>query len=444
VSEAGHIEIATVVATALCFGLLLRWIKQPPLVGYILAGITLGPSGFALVTNRDAVAILAEMGVLLLLFVIGMEMSLRGFRRVARVAVGVAALQISVALISMYLLGQALGWPAGQIVLFGFILAISSTAVAMKLLEDIGELRTEVGRIAIGVLIAQDLAVIPMVLVIRGMGEASSGLVWLVAAKIIIAVALLAFMVRYLTKREKVSVPFEKIAESNVEIAALIAIGLCFCFALFSHLIGLSSAFGAFLAGLWIGNSTARSTLLNATLPIQGVLIMVLFLSFGLLIDLDFVWSRLGTVLALLVIATIIKSALNIFFMRALGEPWPRAWLAGMTTSQIGEFSFVLLATGAASGIINENGQKLAMAVIALSLMTSPFWLFSARRLETMPWQRIFSSGEVFALLYGRELLAISQFTKWLRRIMPGRKRTQAEDQSRQPPDSVVSPDKKT
>ena len=439
-SESGHIEIAAVVATALFFGLLLRWIRQPPLVGYILAGIALGPSGLALVTNRDAVGILAELGVLLLLFVIGMEMSLRGFRRVVRIATGVATLQIIFALAMMYLLGLALDWPAGRIVLFGFIFAISSTAVAMKILEDIQELRTEVGRIAIGVLIAQDLAVIPMVLVIRGMGEAGGGLVWLVVAKVAIAVTLLVLMVRYLTKRERVSVPFENVAASNVEIAALIAIGLCFCSALFSHLIGLSSAFGAFLAGLWIGNSTARSTLLHATLPIQGVLIMVLFLSFGLLIDLGFVWSNLGTVLALLMIATIVKSVLNIFFMRILGEPWPRAWLAGMTTSQIGEFSFVLLATGAASGVVNENGQKLAMAVIALSLMTSPFWLYSARRLEQLPWQRMFNSGQILSQLYSREFRAFKILAQRFQALRPGRKSVVGETPSNtQTPETTLA-----
>lgn len=426
-SEAGHIEIATVVATALVFGLLLRWIKQPPLVGYILAGVALGPSGLALIGNREAVAVLAELGVLLLLFVIGMEMSLRGFRRVVRVALGVASLQIMAALGMMFLLGQALDWPAGQIVLFGFVLAISSTAVAMKILEDIGELRTEAGRIAIGVLIAQDLAVIPMVLVIRGMGEASGGLVWLIAGKIVIAITLLALMVRYLTKRERVGIPFEKAAASNVEIAALMAICLCFCFALFSHMIGLSSAFGAFLAGLWIGNSTARGALLHATLPIQGVLIMVLFLSFGLLIDFAFVWAHLGTVLALVVLATFVKSAFNIFFMRLFGEPWPRAWLAGVTTSQIGEFSFVLLATAAASGLVNGGGQKLAMAVITLSLMTSPFWLYSARRLEQLPWQRMISSRQILSQLYDRELRAASIAVLLLRSLrLPGKFRVKA------------------
>jgi len=154
-------------------GLLLASLRQPPLVGYIIAGAVFGPSGLGLIEDRTIIDTFAELGVLVLLFVVGTHLSLRAFRNIYRIAVGAAALQILVGVSLMLALAELLDWRAERAILYGFVLALSSTAVGIKILEDVGELRNETGRVAVGVLIAQDLAVVPMLIVI-GKGRFAS------------------------------------------------------------------------------------------------------------------------------------------------------------------------------------------------------------------------------------------------------------------------------
>ncbi len=400
------LDITIVVAAALVCGLALQRLRQPPIVGYILAGALFGPSALGLIENREAIGILAELGVLLLLFIIGLELSLRAFRRVLRVAVLGASAQIVLSVGVMLLLGGTFGWPTGPAVLLGFVVALSSTAVAFKILEEIGELRTDVGRIAVGVLIAQDLAVVPMLLLVDGLAG-DAGLPKAAIGKVLLAVGLLVLMIAYLTRRERVAMPFAEAIRDNIELTALVALAICFVAALISALFGLSPAYGAFLAGLWIGNSQGRTTVLVAILPIQGVLLMVFFLSIGILLDLGFIWENIGQVLALLVVVTGFKTALNVAILRLLGEPWERAWLAGVVIGQVGEFSFVLLAAGAAVGMIDGDHQRLIIAGIALSLMTSPLWLMTARRLSRLTWSGLDGVRQVLSRLFARESRAL-------------------------------------
>ena len=166
-------SIALVVLAALACGLFMQRFRQPALVGYILAGVILGPSGIALVENREAIGLLAELGILMLLFVLGMELSLRAIRQVWKIALFTTAIQIGACLLVMLGAAELFGWPLSRAVLLAFVIALSSTAVAVKMLEEIGELRSRVGQVIVGVLIAQDLAVVPMMLTINAMGGES-------------------------------------------------------------------------------------------------------------------------------------------------------------------------------------------------------------------------------------------------------------------------------
>ena len=401
------LDIAVVVTAALVSGLLFQRLRQPAIVGYILAGAVLGPSGLALIADREAVAVLAELGVLLLLFVIGMELSLRGFRRVYRIALLGCGLQILTAVGVMLLLSRVFHWPLPLAVLLGFIGAISSTAVAFKILEDMGELRSEVGRTAVGVLIAQDLAVVPMLLLIDGMAG-GAGFGFGAALKVVVAIALLVAMIAYLTRRERVHLPLISTIRDNIELTAIVALAYCFGAALISALLGLSAAYGAFLAGLWIGNSHGRAPVLAAAMPIQSVLLMVFFLSIGMLLDIFYIWANLLPVMVLLVFVTLVKTILNVGILRLVGEPWPRAWQAGMVLGQLGEFSFLLLAAGAALGVLSPDHEKLVTSIIALSLMTSPLWFLTARRLQRLASGGISGFRQVVTQLYGREARAVA------------------------------------
>jgi len=415
-------ELAIVVVGAMGCGLLMRYLRQPILLGYIIAGAVLGPSGFGFVENREQVQLLAELGVLMLLFFIGMELNLRDFLAVWKVAVLTTAFQIVVAFLGMYLLGLLLDWPLALTVVVAFVVAMSSTAVAIKMLEEIGEKRTRVGYITIGILIAQDLAVIPMILIIgafRSGGEIGA----LAILKIVLSIVFLGLMIAYLGKRKRVRLPFAKNVGRSIDLTPLAGLGFCFGAAAVSGLLGLSASYGAFLAGLVIGNSTSRRAMIHYTEPIQAVLLMVFFLTIGLLIDIGYIWDNLGTVVSLVFFVAILKTGLNIGLIRALGETWPRAFLSSVLLAQLGEFSFILAAQGLAVAAIDWESHRLVVAVTVLSLMVSPVWLEAARRLHRIALLGITSGRETIRLTVGPEALALGRSRGFVSAWLEGRKK---------------------
>lgn len=383
------IGIASVVLAALVCGLVLERLRQPAIVGYILAGVILGPSAFGLVDDRAQIDTLAELGVLMLLFMIGMELSLRVFKRVWRLAVMTTLIQIGASVGVMLLLSNLFGLPFGLSLLLGLVVALSSTAVAIKVLETIDELHTRAGRITIGVLIAQDIAVVPMLLIIGSMADKAFS-AWDVI-KIAGSIVFMALLIWYLSRRKRIRLPFDRMVAGHVDLKPLGALAFCFGAAALSGLLGLSAAYGAFLAGLVIGNSQERQAMQEATKPIESILMMVFFLSIGLLIDLQYMWANLGIVLTLFFLVTVFKTVMNVGVLRMLGQTWNTAFLGGIMLAQIGEFSFLLSIVGVQSGVIGTDDSRLVVAVTVLSLSLSPVWVITARRLRVLAMDGITS-----------------------------------------------------
>ena len=368
-----------IVAATLC-GMAMTSLKQPAIVGYILAGVLLGPSGLKLVTDRAQVGALAELGVLMLLFFIGMELSLRSFRYTWRIGLFSTLIQVSVSIGAMLVVQHFMGWPLGYAVFFGFVVALSSTAVAVKMLDDVGELHTRVGRTAISVLIAQDLAVAPMLLIVGGLsgGELQIAVVLKVAA----SVGLLMGVAAFFSRRRRINLLPLKLVVGNIDLLPLAAIGWCFGFAALGGITGLSPAYGAFFAGLLVGNSAQRNAVAEVAQPVQSILLMVFFLSIGLLIDLAYLWANLWLVLSLWFFVAVFKTGLNVVILQFMGEPPQRAFMTSLSLAQVGEFSFVLGATALSHGVITSDIHRLVVAVTVVSLATSPLWMHSARRLH--------------------------------------------------------------
>ena len=431
--------IAAVALAALVCGIAMTRLRQPAIVGYILAGVLLGPAGLGLVADRAEIHDLADLGVLMLLFLIGMELSLRNFRHVWKVAVGVTAIQIGAGVGVMLICARLFGWSLPMALVFGFVVALSSTAVAVKILEDMGELRTHTGRIAVGVLVAQDLAVVPMILTINALG--GDGVDWLVVPKVLLSVMFLVVLILYLSAGRKISLPFLSHVAGNVDLKPLAALAFCFCIAALSGFVGLSAAYGAFLAGLVIGNSSERHEMVAVTQPIQSILLMVFFLSIGLLLDIDYIWENLGAVLFLFFLVAVFKTVLNVTVLGLLGQSWQHAFLAGIMLAQIGEFSFVLAGIGAGSGVIGEAERRLIVAVTVLSLSLSPLWVLTGRRLQKLAHDGVTESRELMRLVFAPEAEAIQDaaaealtgahrqrrlLALWVRRRRLARKRGEA------------------
>lgn len=393
--------LAVVAAAATLCGMAMARLNQPAIVGYILAGVILGPSGLALVGDRGQIEALAELGVLMLLYIIGMELSVRSFRHMWRIAVFSAGLQILVSLIAVLFLGYALGWPTPHVLLFAFVLALSSTAVGVTMMEDVGALRQRVGRIAVGVLIAQDLAVAPMLIILTGLS--GDGFDFFTVLEICLTVGLLILLIRYLSRRQRFNLPFSNLVLGKVDLRPVAALAWCFAAAALAGLVGISAVFGAFLAGLVVGSSQQRHELFAAAKPIESILLMTFFLSIGLLIDLQFLWDNLGLVLLLWAFVTIFKTALNTAIFRAMGESWQHAFLSSLFLAQIGEFGFILGGVAIDSSIIDSDLYRLVVAVTVLSLITSPIWMNSARRVQHRAARRMDTIGGLLRLVYFRE-----------------------------------------
>ncbi|MCW5773782.1 MAG: cation:proton antiporter [Rhodospirillaceae bacterium] len=410
--------LALVMGAALLCGLGMRRIGQPPIVGYILAGVLLGPSAFGLVGNREAVGFLAELGVLLLLFLVAMEMSLYAFREVWRVSAAATALQIVAGLLLMLPFALFGGTDWGTAAVLGFVVALSSTAVVIKLLEQTNILRQPVGKLTVGVLIAQDLAVVPLLISVNLLGHGSFN-AW-TAAKFVLALAGVIGLVIFLGRRKRLVLPLSHEGAPS-ELVALAGLAICFGGAAFTGLIGLTPALGAFLSGLVIGNSTARHPMILSTRPIQGVLLMVFFLSVGLLIDFRFLADHWGTLILLLLAVTVIKTAFNIGILALLREPWPHAFIAGVLLAQIGEFSLVIAGTAERNGIITKELGQTVVAVIAFSLLISPLWLFATRRLLRVVILGMTSLNDTLDAIRSRRLTAAARGAATVVRIARSR-----------------------
>src|SRR5215469_7402408 len=379
-----HIEnitaIALVLATAVALGFAMSRVRAPAVAGFILVGVALGPSGLGLIETSDSIETLADLGVLMLLFIIGMEMRLQAFRKSLPLALTVTALTIviivcSVLLFTMFVRGEVL---SGAVI--GAMLCISSTAVAMKMMEDAGEKDSAAGRLALAILVAQDLAVVPLLLITNGLGTPPTYLSeGLIVLKLMLAVLLLGGFVAIQGKIKSFRFPGSEYLLKDFDVGTLGVLGICFASATVSGLLGLSPALGAFLGGLVVGHSTLGRGALVMARPVQSILLFVFFLSVGLLIDLRYLIAHAWVILAALVVVTGGKTFLNWLLLMLAGESFGTALEASLFLSPVGEFSFVIASAGVTVGVLSESGHKLAIAVIAMSLLVSPLWFLAAR-----------------------------------------------------------------
>ncbi len=381
-------HLATVLAAAFLGGALFRKLKQPVLVGYIIVGLILSPSVLGVVHGREEVALLAELGILLLLFIVGMEIDLKSFKSVSKISIVTCSAQILIGLVAMGALGVLLGWPMNRSILLGFAVALSSTAVALKILEDMGLRSTEIGESSVGILVAQDLAFIPMVLIIGALNTGEGFNYWGLA-RLGCAILFMVGLMVLLTKKPKIFnklwKKFEAIkADAMKGQVAITGLAFCFSAAAIAGIFGISAAYGAFIAGIILGHTMNREVLEEQTKPIFDVTIMVFFLSIGLLIDLKFLWENIGSALALLFITMLLKTVINILVLRWQGMEEEEAYVTGAVLAQVGEFSFILAAIGLSAGTIQEDGYRYVVAIISLSLLATPLWLHMVEKRELL------------------------------------------------------------
>ncbi|MDR1597787.1 MAG: cation:proton antiporter, partial [Holosporales bacterium] len=302
--EVAILQIAIVVFLALASGFLFTRMKQPAILGYVLTGVILGPSCFALIPSREPINVLAELGVLMLLFVIGVELNIQTFKKHLLTSSCCVLLQIAAGLLLSFTVSLLFGWPIYFTVALGFVVALSSTTVVVSMLERLNMVQSSSGSLAVGILIAQDIAVIPMILTLKAL---TGGGEWgIIVAKILASIAFIVLFVASLSRTNKFNFDIVNVLGTDKDLYMLTSLSVCFAAAAIAGGIGLTAPYGAFLAGLALGNLNDKGELFAESIrPIQKILLMVFFLSIGLLLDLQFVWHHIGIIGLLLIIVTV-------------------------------------------------------------------------------------------------------------------------------------------
>ncbi len=367
------------ILAVLALGLLLRSLRQPYVIGYLIAGVILGPHGIALITDEALISRLGAIGVVLLLFFIGMEVSPKKLIDNWKVAVLGTLLQIIISVGCVWPLGAFLDWPIERIVLIGFVISLSSTAVVLKLLQDWKEFDSKVGQNVLVILLAQDLAVIPMLIILSmmggGHGEASN--IWLQ----LLGAAVMAVIVGYIAVKETIHLPLSKLLGDDHEMHVFAALCICLGLSLLTGLAGLSTALGAFVAGMLIGAAKETRWVHHSLESFRVVFVALFFVSIGMLVDLSFIMNQWAQVGALVVLVIITNTFINGVILKMLGDNWRDSLYAGTLLSQIGEFSFVLAAVGIQAHIISDFGYQMTVAVISISLLISPAWIMLVKKI---------------------------------------------------------------
>ncbi len=345
-----------------------------PIVGFLLTGVLIGPHALGLIEDQEMVDALAEVGVILLLFTIGIEFSLEKLAKIQRLIFGGGGLQVGLTSVVVMGLLMLFGvpWQAGLFT--GFLVALSSTAIVLKLLGSRGEMEEPHGQVGLGFLIFQDLAIIVMVLLVPMLAGEGGGALEIVQA---LGVAALVIAAVLLVARRVMPKVLEIVARTcSQELFLLAVIALCFGTAWLTSLAGVSVALGAFLAGLIVSESRFSEHAFGEIMPLQILFSATFFVSVGMLLDVGFLISNLPLVIGAVVAVLVIKVLITGIAARALGYTLPVSAASALLLAQVGEFSFVLERAGREVGLfpagLEGTGSQTFIAATVLLMIATP------------------------------------------------------------------------
>lgn len=357
----------------LSIGVLLvcHQIKIPPIVGFLLTGVLCGPTALGLVQNPHAVELLAEIGVVLLLFSIGLEMSGEELMRLKRpVFVGGTA-QVALTIGAFMGLGVLIGQTWQESMMYGFLASLSSTAIVLSRLQQKAQSESPQGRLDFSVLIFQDIAVVPMMLaipILAGEGDTDILGMLISAGRTLVILVGGWLLARHVVPRVMQLV----LRTRSKELMLMTVLGLCFAIALGTASLGLSLALGAFLAGLLLSGSEYSLNVLEGILPFKDVFTSLFFISVGMLLDVDFLVHHLDKVFLFAALLILLKSVLSLPPMLLVGYPLRVSILAAMSLAQIGEFSFVLASSAVNGGLMDDDAYQMFLAASIVTMILTP------------------------------------------------------------------------
>lgn len=358
----------------------LQRIRLPSILGFLVTGILIGPHGLGLVSESEQIELISEIGVILLLFVIGMELSIKHLVSIKNTVFIGGSLQVVLTILvagsGYYFLGNS--WEESLFV--GFLFSLSSTAIVLKVLQDRNEMSAPQGRNALAILIFQDIIVVPMMLftpIIAGQGGDVTGSILMLLLKTAVVILITILSARYLVPRL-----MHGIAKTDSqELFLITTITICFAVAFLTAEAGLSLALGAFLAGLVISESEYSHQATSVILPFRELFTSFFFISVGMLLDLQFFWGNIGIVMLIVVAVFFIKSIIAALAIAVLKYP-PRTFLlTGLALFQVGEFAFILSKVGIQYDLLAPETNQYFLAISIVSMLLTPFVIIFSERI---------------------------------------------------------------
>jgi len=373
-------QLIIVLAATISIVFVFQKLRLPTIVGFLLAGVIIGPNGLQLITSLSQVETLAEIGVVLLLFSIGLEFSFETIVSVQRRVIWAGLLQVGLTILLVLALTRFFGLSIEIGIFYGFLLSLSSTAIVLRIYNDRREINSIQGRLASGVLLFQDLCIVPMMLLLPVLGQSGKGslvsIVWAVA-KALFALVLIVWAARRFLPRLLHQVALLR----NREIFILFVVLICLGTAWLASESGLSLALGALIAGLVISESELSHQIIADVLPLRDCFSGIFFISIGMLLNLDLLTRDLLTPLMNLLLIVGIKSLLIFAVFWWLYGSIRLAVLLGLSLAQVGEFSFILAKAGINYKLLTPANEQLFLAGSILSMIATPFLIQSVHGL---------------------------------------------------------------
>ena len=354
--------------------------RLPSIVSFLIIGMFAGPYGLAIITDQSMIETMGEIGIMLLLFTIGLEFSFDKLLKSWRIVIIGGLAQLCTTIIAITFAAYIIGIPLQSAIVFGFIISLSSTAIVMKILQERREVDTLQGRTLFGILLFQDLAIIPMLLITPVfMGTGGTDLSDLPGE--IVKVALILILIIILAKWVIPKLLYKVASQRNRELFFITVAGICVIVAWLTNQAGLSYTLGAFLAGLIIGESDYNIDALSHIIPFRDIFASIFFLSIGMLLNTKSILSDSSFIMLILMIVVLIigiKILTGMFASVILGMPARVSIITAFALCQVGEFSFVLAQTGLDSNFIPANVYQIFLAAAIVTMALTPFLMNAA------------------------------------------------------------------
>lgn len=367
-------EIVIILGLSIVIILAFQRFKMPSILGFLITGVIAGPYGFSLIKASHEVELLSEIGMIFLLFVIGIEFSLKGLARIRNTVIIGGTLQVGGTILFTMVIGLLSGLELANAVFLGFLISLSSTAIVLKILQEKGQIATSHGRIAMGILIFQDIIVVPMILftpILAGNGGNTLVTVLLLFAKVVLVVGALVLLSRYVVPK----VLHRVVRTKSRELFILTIIVLIFATAWLTSSVGLSLALGAFFAGLIISESEYSHQATVNILPFREIFISFFFVSVGMLLNITYFLEHYWQLILLtfgVVLLKMIVIALTVLIKK---YSLKTVFMSAFTLFQVGEFAFLLSIIGVKNALLDESLYQTFLSVSILSMGITPFMM---------------------------------------------------------------------